>query len=83
MSLFPSILNDYLEVCLSVKRSVGVLVAVEPNARHNAALQDIPFTHLSDVSEKIAALSPENWEEETQLAPSYCPDGARERKRKS
>ena len=52
MSLFPSILNDYLEVCQSGKRFVGVLVAVENKARHNAALQDIPFTHLSDVSEK-------------------------------
>ena len=71
-----------LKSARAAKRFVGVLVAVEPKARHNAALQDIPFTHLSDVSEKIAALSPENWEE-TQLAPSYCPDGARERERKS
>ena len=46
MSLFPSFLNDYLEVCQSGKRFVGVLVAVEPKARRNAALQDIPLTSI-------------------------------------
>ena len=36
----------YLQVSQSGKRFVEVLVAVEPKARRNAALQDIPFTSI-------------------------------------